>query len=107
MIQFFPFHCISVHSGSFFFTGSWVPENKFSPTYLQQHVAENRAEPVKTMAASFARKLFLFSEVLSTVLGRFISEIDRQYAETWSILIRDGVAQIDSLGSISQSKMAF
>ena len=79
--QFVPFRCISVHSGSFFFTGSRVPEYKFSLTYLQQHVAENRAEPVKTMAASFARKPFLFSEVLSTVLGRFISEIERQYAE--------------------------
>ena len=44
-------------------------------------MAENRAKPVRTMAASFARKPFLFSEVLSTVLGRFISGIDRQYAE--------------------------
>ena len=33
------------------------------------------------MAASFARKPILFSEVYSTVLGRFISEIDSQYAE--------------------------
>ena len=44
-------------------------------------MAENRAEPVRTMAASFVRKPFLFSEVLSTVLGRFISGIDSQYAE--------------------------
>ena len=55
-----------------FYKGSWVPENKFSLTNLQQHVAENRAESVRTMAASFARKPFLFSEVHSTVLGRFI-----------------------------------
>ena len=53
-----------------------MPENKFSQTHLQQQVAENRAEPVRTMAASFARKPFLFSEVLSTILGRFIWEID-------------------------------
>ena len=44
-------------------------------------MAENRAEPVRTMAASFVRKPFSFSEVLSTVLGRVISEIDSQYAE--------------------------
>ena len=76
------FHFVaSQHIQVVFFTGSRVPENKFSLTYFQQHVAENRAEPVRTMAASFARKPFLFSEVLSTVLGRVISEIDSQYAE--------------------------
>ena len=64
-----------------FYKGSRVPENKFSLTNLQQHVVENRAKPVGTIAASFARELFMFSEVHSTVLGRFISEIDSQYAE--------------------------
>ena len=59
----------------YFFTGHRVPENKFSLTYLQQHVTENGAEPVRT------RQPFLFSEVLSTVLGRFILEINGQYAE--------------------------
>ena len=44
-------------------------------------MAENRAEPVRTKAASFARKPFLFSEVLSTVLDRFYLEIDSQSAE--------------------------
>ena len=41
----------------------------------------NRAELDRTMAASFARKPSLFSEVLSTVLGRFISVINNQYTE--------------------------
>ena len=75
----------------FFYKGSQVPENKFSLTNLQQHMAENHAEPVRTMAASFARKPFLFSEVHSTVLGRFISEIDSQYAENlilWEAFLR-------------------
>ena len=110
--HFIPFRCISVHLGSFFFTESRVPENKFSLTYLQQQVAENRAEPVRTMAAPFARKPFLFSEVLSTVLGRFILKIDSQYAENmryshpiWSrpnwfsrkhFSIKNGVLTIDS-----------
>ena len=106
MTHFVPFRCISVHSGSFF-TGSWVPENKFLLTYFPQHMAENRAEPVRTMAASFARKLFLFSEVLSTVLGRFISEIDSQYPENMRYSQPRWVARTDSLGSISPSKMAF
>ena len=70
-----------------FYKGSRVPKNKFSLTNLQQHLAENRTESVRTMAASFDRKPFLFSEVLSTVLGRFISEINMQ--KTCSILIRD------------------
>ena len=40
------------------------------------------------MAASFARKPFLYSEVLSTVLGRFISAIDSQYVENiWHIIL--------------------
>ena len=64
-----------------FYKGGRVPENKFSLTNLQQQVAENRAKPVRTMAASFAGKPFLFSEVHSTVLGRLISEMDSQYAE--------------------------
>ena len=67
--------------GLFFYKRSLVPENKFSLTNLLQHFTENHAEPVRTMAASFARKLFLFAEVLSTVLGRLLSEIDSQYAE--------------------------
>ena len=75
------FRSISVHSGSFFYKGSWVPENKFSLKNLQQHMAENNAEPVRTMATSFVTKPFLFSEFLLIVLGRFISEIDSQYAE--------------------------
>ena len=64
-----------------FYKGSRIPKNKFSLTNLQQHVAENRTKPVRTMAASFGRKPFLFSEVLSTFFDRFISEIDSQYAE--------------------------
>ena len=64
-----------------FYKGIWVPENKHSLTNLQQHMAENRAKPVRTMAASFTGKTFLFSEAHLTVLGRFISAINSQYAE--------------------------
>ena len=58
-----------------------ISASQVTLTNLQQHVAENRAKPVRTMAESFNRKPFLFSEVLSTVLDSFISEIDSQYAE--------------------------
>ena len=58
-----------------------ISASQVTLTNLQQHVAENRAKPVRTMAESFTRKPFLFSEVLSTVLDSFISEIDSQYAE--------------------------
>ena len=70
-------------------------------------MAENCAEPVRTMAVSFIRKPFLFSEVLSTVLGRFISEIDSQYAENMRYSHPRWVRPnwlIDSLESISSSK---
>ena len=66
-------------------------------------MAENHAEPVRTMAVSFVRKPFLFSEVLSTFLGRFIANMQK----TYGILNRDGFAQFDSLGNIYPSKTVF
>ena len=77
----------------FFIKEVELTKNKFSPTNLQQHVAKNRAQPVRTMAAFFQ----LFWVDLSC---RSLASMQK----TCSILIRDGVAQIDSLGSISLVK---
>ena len=53
----------------------------FFAKQIRQHVAENRNEPVRIMAASFGRKTMLLPQVLWPVLKIFISEIDRKYAE--------------------------
>ena len=82
IVWFISFHFISSRDiRILWYEVSRVLNNDFLLNKNRQDVAKNRDKPVRIMAASNGRKTMLLPQVLRAVFKRFISEIDRKYAE--------------------------
>ena len=82
LVWFISFHFISSRDiRILWYEVSRLLNNDFLLNKNRQDVAENRDKPVRILAASNGRKTMLLPQVLRAVFKRFISEIDRKYAE--------------------------